>query len=162
MRWLKPLAHHFDNESLWSTERGSVARAVAIGLFVGFMIPLAQFVFAIAAAAALRAHIAIAAAATLVTNPLTIPPIYWAAYKIGRVMLGEAPDDPGALQIEARAADHLEKLGWIEGLWNSMLAAGPPLLLGLVTLAVAGALLGFSLSWWLWRPGRDTAKSDPA
>ena len=64
-RWLRPVAHRLDDESLWHFDRGSVARAVAIGLFFGFLVPVAQFLLAIAAAIALRGNIAIAAAATV-------------------------------------------------------------------------------------------------
>lgn len=126
-RWLRPLAHHFDNERLWSTERGSVARAVAIGLFFGFLIPFAQILFAIAVAIVLRAHVAIAAAATLVTNPITFPPIYWAAYQLGRFLLGEPGDEAAALRIEAETAELLERQGFFEGLWISVQSAGAPI-----------------------------------
>lgn len=160
-RWLQPLAHHFDKEHLWSLDRSSVARAVAIGLFFGFMIPVAQFLFAIGTAIALRAHIAIAAAATLVTNPLTFPPIYWAAYQIGRFILGEPEDEAGALRIESETAALLAKQGFFEGIWTSMQSAGAPLIVGLAAMAVGAAALGFALVWLLWRP-RHTTTDDAA
>ena len=70
-RWLGPLAHRFQDDRLWQADRGSVARGVAIGLFFGLLLPLAQFLFAVAFAILLRGHVAVAAAATFVTNPLT-------------------------------------------------------------------------------------------
>lgn len=121
--WLAPLAHHFENERLWHTDRGSVARAVAIGLFFGFMIPVAQFLFAIALAIALRANVAIAAAATLVTNPFTFPPIYWAAYKVGGALI-DAPDDAAALQLERDTEVLVHEATNVEGLWATLQAAG--------------------------------------
>lgn len=159
-RWLRPVAHHFDKEHLWSLDRGSVARAVAIGLFFGFLIPAAQFLFAIATAIALRAHIAIAAAATLVSNPLTFPPIYWAAYKLGRLILGEPEDEAGALRIESETAELLANQGFFEGIWASMQSAGAPLIVGLAAMAVVGAALGFTLVWVLWRPRHATPDDD--
>ena len=151
-KWLRPVAHHLDNERLWRTDRGSVARAVAIGVFVGFMLPVAQFLFAIAVAIALRGHVAIAAAATLITNPFTFPPIYWAAYKIGRFLLGEPDDEAAALRVESETAALLEQQGFIEGLWTAAQSAGAPLLVGLASLAMIGAATGFTLVWLLWRP----------
>jgi uncharacterized protein (DUF2062 family) len=150
-RWLAPLAHHFDNERLWHTDRGSVARAVAIGLFFGFMIPVAQFLFAIALAIALRANVAIAAAATLVTNPFTFPPIYWAAYQVGGAHIG-APHDAAALRLEQQTETLVHEPTNVEGLWSTLQAAGAPLVVGLAVFAVSAAVLGFCAVWLLWRP----------
>ncbi|HWH72786.1 MAG TPA: DUF2062 domain-containing protein [Methylibium sp.] len=152
--WLAPLAHHFENERLWHTDRGSVARAVAIGLFFGFMIPVAQFLFAIALAIALRANIAIAAAATLVTNPFTFPPIYWAAYKVGGALI-DAPDDAAALQLERDTEVLVHEATNVEGLWATLQAAGAPLVIGLAVFAVSAAIIGFCAAWLLWRPRAD-------
>ncbi|NJQ98977.1 MAG: DUF2062 domain-containing protein [Hydrococcus sp. CSU_1_8] len=51
--------------------------------FFGFLLPIGQFLFAIGAAILLRGHLGIAAASTLVTNPLTFGPVYWLAYQLG-------------------------------------------------------------------------------
>ena len=45
-RWIKPFAKHVLRSDLWRFNRRSVPRAVALGLFVGIMIPLAHFVTA--------------------------------------------------------------------------------------------------------------------
>ncbi len=151
-RWLRPLAHHFDNDRLWLTDRQSVAMAVAIGIFFGFLLPIAQFLFAVGLAIALRANVAIAAAATLVSNPLTFPPIYWAAYKLGQFILGESGDQGAARRIEKQAEELLTQPGFLAGIWESIQSAGAPLIVGLSVLAVAGAAIGFGLVWLLWRP----------
>jgi uncharacterized protein len=78
-RCLGPFVHHLEDERLWQLTRHSVARAVAIGLFYGLMLPFGQFLFAVVTAIVLRANVALSAAFTLVTNPFTFPPIYWAA-----------------------------------------------------------------------------------
>ena len=151
-RWLRPLAHHIDNDRLWLTDRHSVALAVAIGVFFGFMLPIAQFLFAIGAAIALRANVAIAAAATLVSNPLTFPPIYWVAYKLGCWILGAPADQAGALQIEQQAEALMLKPSLLAGIWSSIQAAGAPLVVGLAVLAITGATVSFALVWLVWRP----------
>lgn len=152
-RWLRPIARHLDNDHLWHADRHSVARAVAIGLFFGLALPVAQFLFAVIAAVMLRAHVAIAAAFTLVTNPLTFAPIYWLAYRIGSRLLGGL-DEAEAKRIEQEAAALAEHEGFLESLWYAVQAAGAPLALGLVVLAAAASLLGFGLAWLLWRPRR--------
>lgn len=156
-RWLAPVAHHFQDERLWRVERGSIARGVAIGLFFGLLLPLAQFVFAVAFAVWLRGHVAAAAAATFVSNPLTFAPLYWLAHRIGSALLGSSRAEAtvhAALmeaQVEATAAAQ----GWVSAAWEAAWHAGAPLFLGLSVLAVAGALLGFLLVWLLWRPLQD-------
>src|SRR3954453_10429363 len=82
-RLLRPFASHLRHPSLWRLNRRSVPRGVAIGLFVAVMIPVMHtFVAAILAIPA-RANVAVAALLTMVVNPLTIPPLYVAAYRIG-------------------------------------------------------------------------------
>ena len=63
--------------------RRSVPRAVALGLFVAVIIPVMHTAIAAILAIPTRANVAIAAAFTLVVNPLTIPPLYYAAYRVG-------------------------------------------------------------------------------
>ena len=153
-RWLAPLAHHLHDERLWHMERGSVARAVAIGLFFGFLLPVAQFLFAVGCAIWLRGHVAVAAGATLVTNPLTFAPVYWLAHRIGSALLGRDAQaaEQEAQALEAQTAAAAATQGWLQQAWDVIAGAGAPLMLGLSVLAVGGALLGFSLVWLLWRP----------
>lgn len=158
-RWLGPLAQYLEDDRLWRFDRGSVARGVAIGVFFGLMLPLAQFLFAVAFAIWLRGHVAVAAAATFVTNPLTFAPLYWAAHRMGSVLLGrstaEAKVEANIVQAHAQVAAASE--GWLAATWQAIHEAGAPLLLGLSVMAVAGALLGFALVWLLWRPRHDSA-----
>jgi len=156
-RWLGPLAHHFQDERLWQMERGSVARGVAIGLFFGLLLPLAQFLFAVAFAIWLRGHVAAAAVATFVTNPLTFAPLYWLAHRIGSTLLGHSrsQSDADAAQVAAQAEAAVTAQGWFSATWHALLNAGAPLMVGLAVMAVAGALLGFLLVWLLWRRKPD-------
>ncbi|MDP3809709.1 MAG: DUF2062 domain-containing protein [Hydrogenophaga sp.] len=156
-RWLGPLAHHFQDEGLWQLDRGSVARGVAIGLFFGLLLPLAQFLFAVAFAIWLRGHVAVAAAATFVTNPLTFAPLYWLAHRIGSTLLGRSPKqaDADAALVEAQAQATAAAQGWFSATWEAVVNAGAPLMVGLAVMAVAGALIGFVLVWLLWRPKRE-------
>src|SRR3954462_376775 len=82
-RVLRPFAPHLSQPALWRMTRRSVPRAVALGLFVGIIIPFMHTAIAALLATPLRANVAIPAAFPLVVNPLPIPPIYYAAYRIG-------------------------------------------------------------------------------
>jgi uncharacterized protein (DUF2062 family) len=81
-RLLRPFAPQLRHNSLWRMTRRSVPRAVALGLFVAVIIPVMHTAIAAILAIPTRANVAIAAAFTLVVNPVTIPPLYYAAYRI--------------------------------------------------------------------------------
>src|SRR3989344_2642897 len=90
--WMAPVRPHLQDDRLWHLERHCVARGVATGLFMGLLMPVAQILFAVAASVAVRGNVPVSAACTLVTNPLTVPPIYYAAYQIGERVLPDALD----------------------------------------------------------------------
>lgn len=142
--WMGPFRAHLANDRLWELERQNVARAVAIGLFVGLLLPAAQAVAAIALAVMLRGHVMVSLACTFVSNPLTFPPIYWAAYKIGGLML-----PTGAMAAHL----NLQEGAWMDPAWllGWAKAAGGPTALGLVTLATAAAVLGYLTVMVAWR-----------
>src|SRR5436190_17541065 len=76
---LRPFGRQLSRPNLWHLNNRSIPRAVAIGLGVGIIIPIMHMVIAALLAIPARANVAVAAACTLVVNPLTIPPIYYAA-----------------------------------------------------------------------------------
>src|SRR6476620_5167242 len=82
-RLLRPFAPYLGHSSLWRLNRRSVPRGVALGLFVAVIIPVMHTAIAALLAIPTRANIAVAAIFTLAVNPLTIPPLYYAAYRIG-------------------------------------------------------------------------------
>lgn len=143
-RLLRPFAPHLSQPALWRMTRRSVPRGVAIGLFVGVIIPFMHTLIAAVLAIPLRANVAVAAALTLVVNPLTIPPLYYAAYRIGAWELHhEAPlVNPAAAE---RFSSELSRLlFWIH-------QASGPIALGVLSIAVAAALIGYFGATVVWR-----------
>jgi hypothetical protein len=138
--WLRGLAPYLANPKLWHWSRRGVAAGMAIGLFIGLAIPVAQILLAAAAAVVLRANVAVAAAGTLVTNPLTIPPIYYAAYQLGAWSTG-APV-PASFSLADPAM-----------FWENLGAIGMPLFAGLGIAASVAAVAGYLLisQAWAWR-----------
>jgi len=87
-RWLRWLSPWLGHPALWCWSRRGVALGMALGVFFGLLIPLAQIPVTAAAAILLRANLPAAAASTLVTNPVTFGPVYFAAYRLGNWLTG--------------------------------------------------------------------------
>lgn len=142
-RWLRPFAHRLSNPSLWHLNRRSAARGLALGLFAGLILPLGQIVLAALLALTVRANVLVAAGATLVTNPLTFPPIYFLAYRLGCSLTGGGRIHP------AGAAPRPFMATWL-------LDIAAPTVAGLLLLAFVASTLGYVLvhAVWRWRVGR--------
>jgi uncharacterized protein len=133
-----PFLRHPD---LWQLTRASVARGVAIGVFFGFLIPLGQIPAAAVLSIPLRANVGAAVAGTLVTNPVTFPPIYLVAYRLGSFALDRPIEHADERAIAAT------RTATSSGLWGSV---GKPLALGLCLLACTAAPASYLLVMALW------------
>jgi uncharacterized protein (DUF2062 family) len=146
LRWLGPALHH---PRLWHISRRGLALGMAVGVFFGLLIPIAQIPLSAAAAVALRANVPAAVASTLVTNPVTFGPVYYVAWRLGNAVIGTpvAPDEgPPAPQAVAAPPD----AHWWDATVRSVLGVGRPLLVGLAILACSiGVLTYFAVSW-IW------------
>ena len=143
LRWLGPALQH---PRLWHLSRRGIATGVGVGLFFGFLVPIAQIPLSAGVAVLLRANVPCAIASTLVTNPLTFGPVYFAAWKLGGAVLG-VPVAPPALPS---AAAPLPAGPWWHGLRERVAGVGKPLLLGLAIFAVATSLGAYLLVSWAW------------
>jgi uncharacterized protein (DUF2062 family) len=76
------------NPSLWNFNRKSIGKGVAIGLFCAFLPMPMQMILASFLAVIFAGNILISIALVWITNPVTIPPIYYALYKLGAWILG--------------------------------------------------------------------------
>ena len=79
------------NPNLWHLNRHSVAAAVAVGLFTAFMPVPVQMLLAAAGAVALGCNLPVSVVVVWISNPITMPPIFFAAYKFGAWLLNETP-----------------------------------------------------------------------
>jgi len=124
--------------NLWHMNRKSVSMAFLVGLFV-MWIPLpSQMIIAAGAAIVLRCNLPISVALVWITNPLTMPPMFYAAYLVGNNLLGTPP---GTSEFEA-------SFDWIA---QQMSIIWQPFLLGCLILAVLSSIAGFAGIRLLWR-----------
>lgn len=140
-RMLRPFARHLFDRRLWKATPTALGLGMAIGFFFGILIPVGQIFFAVGLAILLRAHLLTAAASTLISNPLTFPPIYYLAWQTGCAVKSWLPagvaDEAVHLAGEARAVAD----SWLA----SLVAASGELLLGLLVIAPLAACLGYLL-----------------
>ena len=139
------LLHH---PNLWHLNRGSVAGAVAIGLFSGLVPGPLQMLTAALLAVPLKKNLPVALLTTLYTNPFTIVPLYVLAYGYGALLLG---GNRGELAIAPFEMDWANWLDSTRALLDWMLALGKPLAVGLVALALTLAALGYVVVQLGWR-----------
>jgi len=124
-----------------------VALGAALGVFFGFLIPVAQILASALFALVLRANLPVAAVSTLVSNPLTYGPIFVLAYRTGSMLLGTAPDPAQEAEVEKQARSPIED----PQTWGERFrAVGKPLALGLAVFAVVGGVLAWVLVNLLW------------
>ena len=144
VRFGAPLQH----PALWCFSRRSVSGAVAIGLFAGLIPGPFQMLFALALAVPLKKNVPIALALTFYTNPFTIVPIYLLAYGLGRFVLGM---EGIVTQVQPFEWSWSDLSGSIHGLGAWMMSLGTPLAVGLATLAVILAAVGYGVVELGWR-----------
>ena len=142
-RWLRPVAHRVLQPALWRFTRRSVPRGVALGVLAGVLFPVAHVPLAAVLALPVRANVPVAVSTTLLNNPVTIGPMLWAAYHLGHWVLRLDAAVPGR-PIAAGVQGHGGVLHWI-------VAGGPPIVVGLLTIAAAGAVGGYLLAALAWR-----------
>ena len=153
LRWMGPVLNH---PRLWHFSRKGIAMGLALGIFFGLLIPIAQIPFAATMAVVLRANLPMAVASTLVTNPVTFGPVYYGAYRLGKTILGqEALSEQDALKAlnKAQAAPAASDQSWSERLklWRKQFGKiGKPLVVGLAIVATASGLLVYFLVSGVW------------
>ncbi len=136
--FMTPFRHLLHDHRLWGIRRRWVVPAFAIGLFVAFLPFPGHMLISALGALALRVNIPVAAVCTWVSNPLTVGPIYYFAYRLG----------VNILDIPAQPFDMELSLDWVT---HTFVTIWQPMLLGCVLLGAAAALVGYGALDLLWR-----------
>ena len=135
---LRHLGDWLHDENLWHLNRRSVSGGVAAGLFWA-MIPMPMQMLAAAITAVLvRINLPIAVVLVWLTNPITMPPIFYVSYLVGNWLLG-TPPDTGEFQMSVE---------WITAEIN---AIWKPLYLGGFVLGIVLGFIGYLSMRLYWR-----------
>ncbi len=90
---LQVFGHRLHDPNLWHLNRRSASGAFAVGMFMAYVPLPFQMLFAAALAILVRVNLPLSVALVWVTNPITIPPMFYFAYRLGAWLLGVEPVD---------------------------------------------------------------------
>jgi len=123
--------------NLWHLNRRSVANAFAVGLFFAWWPVPFQMILSAAGAILFRANLPISAGLVWITNPVTMPAMFYFAYVVGAWLVG-APE---------RAFEFEPSKEWLA---SELLNIWKPFITGCLSLATVSAIIGYfsiHLSW---------------
>jgi hypothetical protein len=135
---IRKLGPRLQDPGIWHINRRSVSGAIALGLFCAFIPLPIQMVLAAIGAIWFRVNILIAVPVVWITNPVTIPPMFYSAYLVGAWLLGTPPND-FAFELT------------FDWLFSELAHVWQPFLLGCLVMSTVSALSGFLLIRLLWR-----------
>lgn len=143
---LKIFGEWLHEPNLWHLNRRSVAGAFAVGLFCAWMPVPFQMILAAGAAILMRTNLPLSVILVWITNPVTIPPMFYSAYIVGTWIIGEPPID---FSFELT----------FDWLLNELSTSWKPFLVGCFTLASISSLVSYFTISGIWRYSVVTRRS---
>jgi uncharacterized protein len=130
------LARLLERAGCLNVDEYTLARGVAVGLFVGLTPTLGvQTFIMLAASLALRANFPAAFLASCVNNPFTVAPLYYGMNRLGQAVWDPLPAASGVA----------------EDLGDDIVEEATALVLGSLIVAVPAGVIGYFLFLYLWR-----------
>jgi uncharacterized protein (DUF2062 family) len=124
---LQFLGDKLHDPNLWHLNRRSISMAFAVGLFFAWVPTPTQMAMAAIGAIYFRANLPISVALVWLTNPLTMPPLFYFAYQVGLTILNQPAQADFSLDTV---------LSGLGDVWQ-------PFLLGCFILGVISATAGY-------------------
>ncbi|MFT5224674.1 MAG: hypothetical protein ACI8XX_000419 [Polaribacter sp.] len=137
-RWLKLLGPRLQEPDLWYINRKSCSGGIAVGIFCAFIPLPIQMLLAAIGAVLFRSNILVAVPMVWISNPLTIPPMFYFCYLVGAKILGS---NVGGFAFEL-------SFNW---LLTGLLDIWQPFLLGCLVVGVTASALSFLVTRVIWR-----------
>lgn len=134
---LQFLGERLHDPNLWHLNRHSVSLAFAVGLFFAWVPTPTQMAMAAAVALFIRANLPVSVALVWITNPITMPPLFYFAYRVGIWLLNK-PQFVGEFSLDT--------------VFSSMADIGGPFLFGCLVLGITCSSLGYfgMKAFWRW------------
>jgi len=124
--------------NLWHLNRYSASMAFLVGLFVAFMPVPGQTLMAAILAVWLRCNLPMSVGLVFITNPITMPPLFFLAYKIGALIIN----------VPVQHVEFELSFYWLT---NSLEAIWKPFLLGCLICGLFFGCVGYVTVNQLWR-----------
>ena len=135
---LKPVGKYLREPELWHLHRRSVSGAAFIGIFCAFLPIPFQSVVAALLAIFTRCNLPLSVACVWITNPVTIPPMFYFAYRLGAWLLG--------MDVEVTAIE----LSW-DWLASQFNVIAKPLLIGSLVCGWVAGITAYAIVRVTWR-----------
>ena len=135
---LQFLGDRLHEPNLWHLNRRSVSRAFAIGLFAAWIPLPSQMAIAAVAAFYFRANLPISVVLVWLSNPLTMPPLFYFAYQVGLWGL-------------SMPASETEFEFSLDGAMNGLGDIWQPFLLGCLIMGIICSAVGYAGISLFWR-----------
>lgn len=137
-RALRPVSRWLNEPELWHLHRRSVAGATFIGLFCAFLPVPFQMLIAAVLAVLSRCNLPISVVLVWITNPLTMTPIFYFAYRLGAWLLDQRIEVGTIAFSWTWLRDHISQIGW-------------PLVFGSLVCGWVAGVTGFVVVRVVWR-----------
>lgn len=139
-KYLRIFGTLLHDKNIWHMNRRSVSGAIAVGIFWGFVPMPFQMIPSAATAIITRVNLPISVAMVWISNPITMPPLFYFTYRVGTWILGSPPQS-----IESGMSIEL-MMQRLEHIWQ-------PLYLGSLLCGVIASILGYTImrGFWRWR-----------
>jgi uncharacterized protein (DUF2062 family) len=135
---LQFLGDKLHDPNLWHLNRRSVSMATAVGLFVAWIPTPGQMAIAAMLALYLRSNLPISVALVWITNPLTMPPMFYFAYLVGlRALNQPLPSEGFEFSMDS--------------VMSGLSQAWEPFLLGCLIIGIITSVVGYFGVKELWR-----------
>ncbi|MCZ6710419.1 MAG: DUF2062 domain-containing protein [Gammaproteobacteria bacterium] len=135
---LRPVSKWLNNPEIWHMHRRAVAGAAFIGLFCAFLPVPFQMLIAAFLAVASRCNLPMSVALVWITNPITMAPMFYFAYRLGAWLLN--------MQLEVETID----LSW-SWLSSNLGTIGYPLVFGSLVCGWVSGVTGMVVVRIVWR-----------
>ncbi len=124
--------------NLWHLNRYSASMAFFVGLFIAFIPVPGQMLLAAIGAVAFRCNLPLSVGLVWITNPVTVPAIFFLAYSVGALII----DVP---------VENVEFAFSVEWFTQGMLMVWKPLVVGCLLCGLFFGCLGYFVVNVLWR-----------
>ncbi|MFT7289375.1 MAG: hypothetical protein ACI87W_003505 [Halieaceae bacterium] len=124
--------------NLWHLNRYSASMAFFVGLFLAFIPVPGQMLLAALGAVLLRCNLPLAVGLVWITNPVTVPAIFFLAYQVGALII----------DVPVKEVEFSLSIEWLRG---GLLKVWRPLLAGCLLCGLFFGSLGYFVVNVLWR-----------